>query len=186
MKLEVEMMVLYFGRLAEVIFASAHGPQSIVELIDEGGLIHSYIVESHYDLRPLTLPGECVLDAVRRATSTELSGLDSRRRIAEQWLANPQVGDVFNGDNAHALELVEIRDDGGITAHQNQTYGSRKARKSRRKISYVNAQQLRQVLSLLTNPVYSVRAWTSSRPEFKDNPYLYRGEDSPLNPGSAL
>ena len=95
MELKVGELVLYHGRLAEVLDVSGPYGERTVSVTDEGGILHSYTILSWQRLQPLQLPGECVLDAILRAAAGELSDHEQLKRLAELWLADPRVGDVF-------------------------------------------------------------------------------------------
>jgi len=184
-KLECDQLVLFCGRLAEVIsVGSFHGP-AVVEVTDDGGIVHSYTAPDRSLLQPLQKDGECVLDAVRRATPAELTEQAARTRMAEVWLADPQVGDVFQIEKCQLLELTEIGEAGTIWA---AITGLPHGADNRRVVTgahFPGARALRQFLSLKTRPVYAAMAIATLRPDYIGNHLLRPGKNSPLEPGEG-
>jgi hypothetical protein len=153
--------LLFCGRLAEVIsVGSSHGP-AVVEVTDEGNITHSYTVPNRHELQPLTKEGECVLDAMKRATAAPKTVSAQLRRLAELWLAAPRVGDMFFVRSGYYVELTEIWNTGVIIGINHEPIGTR--------------------------PVYGAAAYATARPDYIDHPHLHRRRgSSPLDPGSRI
>lgn len=184
-KLECDQLVLFCGRLAEVIsVGSFHGPV-VLEVTDAGNITHTYTTPDRALVQPLQNEGECVLDAVRRATPAELTDQSKRTRMAEVWLADPRVGDVFQIERGQLLELTEIGEAGSIwTAITGLPHGA----DNRRVVTgahFPGARTLRQFLSLKTRPVYAAMAIATLRPDYIGNHLLRPGKNSPLEPGDG-
>lgn len=166
-------LVLFRGRLAEVIYDGKKGGPTIIEITDEGGIIHSYSVRTFSELRPLVEHGECTLDAVRRAVGPELTQFEKMRRTAETWLADPQVGDTFLVGN-ELLEIVTINKCGPI-------YGAMyiageldfSSNKATHEVSWLGPNSLRNQLRSKSNPVYNALAFRSKRPEINSYSAFY-------------
>jgi hypothetical protein len=171
MKLECGELVLYYGRLAEMVGFSTKTNMPMVELTDEGGLVHHFAILHSGRVQRLTRPGECVLDAIRRAAATELTPAQQLRRMAELWLAAPQVGDTFLVESGYLIELTEIWDSGEIIALK-KPYAKYCPVKAVRPISFDSALALRRFLELATSPVYRAAAHSSNRPDFQDHELL--------------
>ena len=184
-KLECDQLVLFCGRLAEVIsVGSFHGP-AVVEVTDDGGIVHSYTAPDRSLLQPLQNEGECVLDAIRRATPAELTDQSKRIRMAEVWLADPRVGDVFQIEKGQLLELTEIGEAGNIWAAITGLPHGADGRRVVTGAHFPGARTLRQFLSLKTRPVYAAMAITTLRPGYIENHLRRPGLDSPLEAGEG-
>jgi len=171
MKLEVGDLVLFHGRLAEVLRAGDfHGP-GVVEVTDEGGIRWDYILGAYPSVSPLQLEGECVLDAIARAAAQELTPAEQLQRMGELWLSDPQVGDVFLVEDGYLLELTEFWDDGTILATKH-TYKPHYPMKSTSQTGYQHARQLRQWLKLPNIPVYRAAAFATKRRAFEGHELL--------------
>lgn len=162
MSLEPGELVLYGGRLAEVIYDGKRGGPPVVEITDEGGIVHSYAVRDRTKLQELVERGECVLDGMRRAAGRKLGPQEKLRREAERWLADPQVGDTFLV-SGEVLELVSIGEGGTIWG---SITGPKEAAADGpvRGISFAGARTLRNWLKSDWVPVYSALALHSLRP----------------------
>jgi hypothetical protein len=178
--------LLFCGRLAEVIsVGSSHGP-AVVEVTDEGNITHSYTVPNRHELQPLTKEGECVLDAMKRATAAPKTVSAQLRRLAELWLAAPRVGDMFFVRSGYYVELTEIWNTGVIIGINHEPVGGRSFAKQHQ-VSWDNARQLRKFLAIGTRPVYGAAAYATARPDYIDHPHLHRRRgSSPLDPGSRI
>jgi len=173
MSLEPGQVVLFCGRLAEVISTGSSRGPAVVEITDEGGILHSYTVPDRNELQPLTKEGECVLDAMKRATAAPETITDKLRRLAELWLADPKVGDMFFMSSGYYVELTEIWDTGVIIGVNHVPNGGR-AFAHQHTVSWDNARQLRKFLQLGTRPVYGASAYATARPTYNDHPHLHR------------
>lgn len=175
MKLEAGELVLYHGRLAEMLKVKNYRGPYILELTDDGGLTWNYTTNCEYDIKPLQLEDECILDAITKAGGVELTNDQKRKRMAELWLADPQVGDVFFVEHdAYLLELTEFWDNGVIIALQRPLRGLHSSKKQQ-STSFTNARTLRQWLRMPWYPVYRAAAFSTKRPDYDANPLLYRG-----------
>lgn len=173
MKLEVGELVLYHGRLAEVLNISGPYGERTISITDEGGIQHSYNILSWQQLAPLQPKGGCILDALQRAAAPELTPADQLQRMAEVWLAAPEVGDVFVVEGGYLLELTEIWDNGVIIATQHPYSCSYPLRETAR-TSFDHDQGLRRWLKTSWKPVYRAAAYSTLRDELKDHPLLYK------------
>ena len=183
MQLREGELVLFYNRLAEVICPGNRSNTGSVEVTDEGGIAHLYPIPISPYVRsmihPLTQTGECVLDAINRAANRELSSYEQLRRMAELWLADPQIGDVFHVFHGYRLRITEIRDDETIIGHSLPVRGVLDPQV----VSFDDARALRQFFSLTTMPVYRAQAYATSRPNFQGHELLHKGENSPLYTG---
>lgn len=171
MELKVGELVLYHGRLAEVLTVSSFKGPAVVEVTDEAGLTQDYVIGLYPNLKPLQLKDECVLDAIRRAAAGELSDHEQLKRLAELWLADPQVGDVFLVEDGYLLELTEFCSCGTILATQHP-YNRTDPMSQRKKTSFAHDRQLRQWLRLPNIPVYRAAAFATKRPELQSHELL--------------
>lgn len=155
-------LVLFNGRLAEVLLVGSLKGPGVVEVIDEGGIPHDFILQRHSNIERLDRRGECALDEIVRASGPELTPADLRARIAERWLAKPQAGDVFLVEDGYLLELTEIWVNGVIIGvqHPYRTYYPLKKKQG---VSFDNARTLRRWLKLPTHPVYRCIAHSTKR-----------------------
>ena len=173
MSLEPGQAVLFCGRLAEVISVGSPRGPGVVEVTDEGGIVHSYTIPDRKELQPLAKPGECVLDAIKRATETPSSRTGQLRRLGELWLARPRVGDMFYVQPNYYVEITETWNTGPIIGINHETVGGRRFA-TQRQVSWDSARQLRKFMSLNVRPVYKVEAYATARPEYHDHPHLHR------------
>lgn len=172
--------VLFHGRLAEVVHPGDPLRSPEVEVVDEGGIAHRYTVLRGVDVKPLTRPGECVLDAVRRATETPTSAFKQCERIAERWLAAPRVGDMFALPDNERLELVEIKETGEIWAKLSFPMTAKAAHKATAALKYRDVRDFRQQMAYASMPVYRVRAFATMRKEFENSELVGYMPGSPL------
>jgi hypothetical protein len=174
MEWKVGDLCLFHGRLAELVELQSSRSLPIVEITDEGGNLWSYPVRAYSRFTPLQFEDETVLDAMQRAAAGELTERERLRRLAELWLADPQVGDELFVEDGYILEITDIWDDGVILAtHHPHTFDYPMSKVKH--CSYDSARQLRKWLALPHGPVYRCLAHTSKRAPLPENHPLSRG-----------
>lgn len=172
-------LVIFHGRLAEVERVGAGGSPIFLGLTDDGGNYHNYTVTRAQTLKELTEPGECVLDALKRTAGRELTQWQKLERLAEEWLAAPEVGDVFLIEQGYLLEITELLDNGWIFGLQHP-YMMSYPLKEKRKVSFDHDRQLRQWLKSGCIPVYRAHAFATLRELGPEEELLPSGRNSPL------
>lgn len=177
--------MLYCGRLAEVIHPGAVFTPAVLEVTDEGGLTHSYTTSNLRALQFLGRDGECVLDDVMHATVSPTKPDELQKRIAEVWLADPRVGDLFRINTGELLELITIGEAGTIWAAVASADVMSNGHRAVVGVSYASAKELRRSLALKTMPVYGAAAVATMRADFKDHELIQHLESSPLWNGEA-
>jgi len=181
MRLEEGELVLYCGRLAEVLTTGRRSGPAVLEVTDAGGVTHDYTVTYADDIRRLQGEGETVLDALARVATGQLSSSQQLKRLAEMWLAEPRVGDVFAIEHGYHLELTEIWGDGVIVG-LNHLPKNKKSFARQQVVSFDNERTLRRFLKKSLTPVYSAAAYATDRPELRGHPLLRKKRGSPLSP----
>jgi len=171
-------LILFHGRLAEIVRIGAGFGPFVLDVVDDGGTHHSYTATERSDLQHLTRPGECVLDAIQRTAAPSLLTHEKRRRLAEEWLANPAVGDVFLVEHGYLLELTEFTNVGWIFGVQHP-YNPRYPLRETVEVSYEHDRQLRHWLKNHVVPIYRCEAFATLR-NMGDRNSLLEGRDSPL------
>jgi len=169
--LEDGQLILFHGRLAEVLEAGGTYDAAIVEVIDAGGLAWTYKLARYYAWKPLQYAGECILDAIRRAAAQDLPPHEQLRRMAELWLADPQVGDVFLVEDGYLLELTETLEAGAILATKHP-YKADYPLNIAGQTSFQDGRRLRRWLKLPHSPVYRAAAFATKRKAFEAHELL--------------
>lgn len=180
LELEPGDLVLYCDRLAEVIKSGRTFDPAVLEVTDEGGIIHSYTITSTREVKFLGRKGECVLDDVMHATVPPTDPEELRRRIAEEWLADPRVGDMFQIQHGELLEIVEIGEAGSIWAAIGFPLKERNIKRAVTGLHYNGARELRKSMAKKTRPVYHALAVGTMRADFQDHELIRHYEKSPL------
>lgn len=169
-------MVLFHDRLAEVISPGAMFNPAVLDVVDAGGIRHTYVVQSSAHVHVFK---ENVLDEMERAAQFPRTQEDRQALIAERWLADPREGDMFLVRNGELLEIVEIGEGGSIWA----AFGFPLGKKEKRAVAglcYASADELRRSYAYPGRPVYGAWAYGTRRPEFASSPDVRLLENSPL------
>ena len=177
--------MLYCGRLAEVIKSGTRFDPGILEVTDEGGITHSYPITSTDDIELLGRSGECVLDDLDRAAGAPRTDEERRKRVAEQWLADPRTGDLFALPDGSYLELVEVGEAGSIWAAIGNPLSLRGRDLVVTGVSFTGARTLRHHLALKTRPIYKCSALSTMRAAFANHALINHHTDSPLWTGAT-
>lgn len=172
--------MLYCDRLAEVIKSGRTFDPAVLEVTDEGGITHSYTITSTREVKFLGRKDECVLDDVMHATAPPTDPEELRRRIAEEWLADPKVGDMFRIKHAELLEIVEVGEGGGIWAAIAFPIKERNIKRAVTGLHFSSARELRRSVAKKTRPVYDAIAVATMRADFQDHELIRHLENSPL------
>lgn len=173
-------LVLYYGRLAEVISPGAKFNPAILDVTDDGGIVHTYTGPHVHKVELLGRPDECVLDDIDRAAGAPRTPEEVRRRIAEQWLAEVHVGDLFRLDTGELLEIVELGEGGGIWAAIGFPLKERAGRRAVAGLAFDGIRRLRGYLAREGRPVYAAQAISTMRPGFQDHELILSHTESPL------
>lgn len=176
MKLEPHELVLYHGRLAEAVISDRDNIPDQLELVDEGGITHFFRVYGQEPyIKRITDESSTVLDAINRsANQEELTTSQKAKRVAETWLADLQVGDVFLLNWGHLLEITELWDNEVIVG-VHHPYTARHWIKKKQQVSYDNIRQMRQWLTSPNTPVYRAFAHATLRSDYQENYPSFRG-----------
>lgn len=116
---------------------------------------------------------ECVLDALQRAAAPHLTSSQKRERIAEIWLAAPELGDVFDASDGLRVHLVGVTAAAGITANVHVLWRARGSW-SASDVFFHSADELRRTYCHGDRPGYQLRARSSRRTDWADHPLLQR------------
>lgn len=178
-------LVLYWGRLAEVISPGARLSPMILDVTDEGGIVHTYTRPNIAKIELLGKADECVLDDLDRAAGAPRTAEERRRRIAELWLADPRVGDLFELTAGQFLEIVDVGEAGTLWAAIGTPRPHRSDQLVVTGLQFSGAQRLRQHLASKSVPVYAAQAHSTMRPDFQDHELIRVTRNSPLWTGSS-
>lgn len=179
-QLQAGALILFYGRLAEVISPGSLFTPWVLEVTDEGGIVHSHTHSGHSNFELLDKAGECLLDGMSKAAAQPQSNEERRERIAEQWLADPRVGDMFRLLTGELLELVEIGEGEGIWAAFGFPPHKNTLKRAVVGMYFNGARELRNYLLRKASPVYTALAVATRRPEFHDHELIQHLESSPL------
>ena len=124
--------------------------------------------------------GECVLDAVYKAAAPPSTRKQRRARIAEQWLADPRVGDTFALPDGERLGVVELTESGGFWTVMAFGLTSNTGGRALSRLHFSSKSDLRNYFSLRTRPIYNASAHATMRPEFINHADVSYNQSSPL------
>jgi len=163
MAMEPGDMCIWHGRLVEVESVNM-AYQAMIRFTDEGGIVHIYGVGAH-ELEALcsAAAGECVLDAVQKAAAPQLTVSQQLERLAEVWLAAPEVGDAFHRPGQLRLYITGAGAGGQIYATVkvwHKQYGGW----SSSEVTFESADRLRRTYAREDRPGYELQALSSKRP----------------------
>lgn len=173
MVLESGELKLWFGRTVELLELRSDG-HGLVRFTDEGGISSLYTPHMSH-LRPIVdvSAGECVLDGLQKAAAPHLTEEEELHRIAEIWLAAPEVGDVFHRPG-YLRVTVQGGDAGGRILANVRVWGLHYREWSGSDMWFESSEKLRRTYRCTTRPGYEIQALSSRRADWADHPLINR------------
>lgn len=168
--------VYYRGWAAEVIYVPPRpGNSYIIEATDHGGITRSFSVRV-WQITPAVFPEENLLDVLERVVPGPVTINSSPDSVAELWLADPQVGDVFEDPGDYRFTIVERLRDGALVVRTEAAVGPPVFWTGKLR-TFAGARELRKTLGCSDKPGYWVHAVATQRPEWAQKyPDLGRGK----------
>ncbi len=172
-------LVWYYKRLGTIVKRSLVGAPLAVEVEDDGGLVRQFPIVDPSVVQPLPNQNLGVLDVLHGVTRPNLTDREKLDRIAEKWLADPRVGDVFDRDNRVWVEIYEIHPDQSIGARLHTPIGM-PPYSNYQSVVFKDANSLRRRFQFKTKPGYELRPYATERPDYAGHPLLSAPWSSPL------